>query len=357
MPKRASGLAMRFWHRIGLTLAGVLLLAGCGARELAGLSPVINEATQQQVLIATTRSDGQLGNILGEDRRKTLRFASVDVSVPPTHRAGQLEWRSDTPDPRTEFAITDFTEIETPSAFRRHIARSRGSRPNEVLVYVHGYNTTAAEALFRAAQIQEDFAMDSPMVLFSWPSAGQATGYVYDRDSVLYSRDDLDALLSHLTRGNTRVLLVGHSMGSQLIMETLRQLSLSNKHRVLRKLDGVVLMSPDIDPDVFRRQAAAIGKLPQPFVIFAARQDRALGLSAFLTGSRTRVGGLTDARELGRPDVAVVDFSDFATGENFDHLVPVTSPAAIAFLKQVQTIGAPETSPFHEYVSISAQID
>ena len=205
----------------------------------------------------------------------------------------------------------------------------------ETLLYVHGYNNTLSEAMYRLAQIRTDFEVSMPAMLFSWPSAGDPRGYVYDRDSVLFARDDLVALMERLTAGpGDRVFILAHSMGSQLVMEALRQIALSGDRRALARLSGVVLMSPDIDPDVFARQADAIGHLPQPFFIFITRADRALTLSGFITGRKPRLGVIDAAEEVTRPDVQVIDFSDLATGEAYNHYVPVTSPAAIEMLNR-----------------------
>jgi esterase/lipase superfamily enzyme len=92
---------------------------------------------------------------------------------------------------------------------------------HETLLFVHGYNNTLSEAMYRLAQIQTDFDTGMPGVLFSWPSAGDPRGYIYDRDSVLFARDDLTAVLRQLTSGpGDKVFLLAHSMGSSLVMET-----------------------------------------------------------------------------------------------------------------------------------------
>ena len=43
-------------------------------------------------------------------------------------------------------------------------------------------------------------------------------------------------------------------MGTMLVMETLRQLSLAGHDKTLRKISPLVLASPDIDVDVFGRR-------------------------------------------------------------------------------------------------------
>ncbi|WP_168797851.1 alpha/beta hydrolase [Pacificoceanicola onchidii] len=316
-----------------------LCLVACGTvRELDGLSPPAEGASLQTVFVATQRSADQLGQSFGTARQTALSFGEVTVSVPPNHQIGRIEWQSPTPDARREFAIVDAQPQDSLNGFTRTVFDQQDAVPGEVLVYVHGFNTTASEAVFRMAQIQEDFALDDPGVLFSWPSAGLSTGYAYDRDSVIYSRDDLVTVLDALTRKGRRVVLVAHSMGSHLAMEALRQARLTGNDRLVDNISAVVLMSPDIDLDVFLRQVEVAEPLPQPFMVLTAEQDRALSLSGLLTG-RPRLGRTIDQGLIGRDDIAVFDFSSLADGQNYNHFVPVTSPTAIEFIRSLTMTG------------------
>ena len=316
-----------------LTLMAMVALAACAPRPTAIRAAPDPAAQVQPVHVATGRRFDRTGPLFGYERAPGLRYFRADISVPPTHAPGRIEWPDGPPDAATDFVVTGTEVIGGPG---RLVSRMReGSDGRETLLYVHGYNNTLSEAMFRLAQIRTDFDVTMPALLFSWPSAGDPRGYVYDRDSVLFARDDLVALLERLTAGaRDRVFVLAHSMGSQLVMEALRQVALSGDRQVLSRLSGVVLMSPDIDPDVFARQAEAIGALPQPFFIFITRADRALTLSGLITGRKPRLGVIDAADEVARPDVQVVDFTDLATGEALNHFVPVTSPAAIAMLNR-----------------------
>jgi len=326
-----------------VTVLAIVALAACAPRPTAMRAAPDPAAQVQPVYVATGRRFDRTGPIFGYERAAGLRYFRADISVPPTHEPGRIEWPDGPPDAATDFVVTG-TEVLDGAA--ELVSRMRrGTTGRETLLYVHGYNNTLSEAMFRLAQIRTDFDVTMPALLFSWPSAGDPRGYVYDRDSVLFARDDLVVLLDRLTAGpRDRVFLLAHSMGSQLVMEALRQLALSDDRRVLSRLSGVVLMSPDIDPDVFARQAEAIGDLPQPFFIFITRADRALTLSGFITGRKPRLGVIDAADEVARPDVQVIDFTDLATGDAYNHYVPVTSPAAIAMLNRfLSETGSPAT--------------
>ncbi|MEO3415269.1 alpha/beta fold hydrolase [Roseovarius sp. CAU 1744] len=317
--------------RAMLALCAVLS-SGCTERDTAMRAPPHPEAQIQPIYVSTTRALDRTGPVFGEPRPVTPNHFRVDISVPPTHEVGQIEWARGVPDAGTDFVVTGTHLYQDATQMAQQVQRSTPGR--ETMVFIHGYNNTLSEAMYRLAQIRTDFSNRDPAVLFSWPSAGDPRGYVYDRDSVLFARDDLEKLLRALTADpREKVFLMAHSVGSHLTMEVLRQLVLRGDRRLLNRINGVVLMSPDIDPDLFRRQAQAIGKLPQPFIIFTSKQDRALGLSALLSGRKPRLGVVDSPENVKGLDVKVVDFSEVSDGKGMNHIVPVTSPAAVRLLR------------------------
>lgn len=335
----------------GLCALALIVAAACAPRATAMRAAPDPAATIQPVFVATGRELHKTGPIFGLARRDGLNYFRADISIPPTHATGQIEWPEGVPDAATDFVVTG-TQVYQ-SADRMLAEMRRKSAGTETLVYIHGYNNTLSEAMYRLAQIKTDFNFNMPGVLFSWPSAGDARGYIYDRDSVLFARDDLVGLLRQLTaRPGDKVFLLAHSMGSQLTMEALRQIAIGGDRHLLGRISGVVLMSPDIDPDVFQRQADAIGTLPQPFLIFITQVDRALSLSAFITGRKPRLGVIDSAAEVNRSDVQVIDFSALADGGAYNHYVPVTSPAAIEMLNAIIAHAAQNGTGFLQGLSL-----
>jgi len=340
----------------GLLVLLCIVLAACTARPAARMAPAEPAADIQPVFIATQRQPDRPGE-LGGPRADRVHYLRAAVSVPPGHEPGRIEWPplGADPDPRRHFALSRMQVFHDAESFARDVRNARTGR--ETLVYVHGFNAKLSESIYRMAQMRADFRPRMPSVLYAWPSAGDPRGYVYDRDSVLFARDGLEKTLQLLTAGkDERVFLLAHSMGAQLVMEVLRQSALRGDGRLLSRISGVVLMSPDIDPEVFRRQAEAIGPLPQPFMILIARQDRALGLAGFLTGRKPRLGVIDSREKVAGLNVKVLDFTALADGEGYDHSVPVTSPAAITVLRgliaQADRAGA---SGFADYMVLEAQ--
>jgi esterase/lipase superfamily enzyme len=164
-------------------------------------------------------------------------------------------------------------------------------------------------------------------VLFTWPSGGNVTDYVYDRDSAVYSRDALETVLQALAKDPSvdSISILAHSMGSYLVVEALRQMSIRDRG-LSPKIRDVMLASPDIDIDVFRRQIAEIDAGPRPaqFTLFVSRDDRALGLSSFLARDSTRLGALDPTKEpyrsiLEQGRVHVIDLTGLASNDITNH--------------------------------------
>ncbi|MBM2576375.1 alpha/beta fold hydrolase [Jannaschia sp. Os4] len=262
-----------------------------------------------------------------------LSAALVDVSIPPNHRPGRIE-HAPGGDPNRSFTIAAARDLGSADALADAAIASLGPG-EEVHVFVHGYNNTAAESVFRHAQIAHDYvdagAGGGPQITFHWPSVARATGYVADRDAALAARTDLEALLLYLIdRVPGRVTLVGHSMGAFLSMETLARMSAARPGIALR-LNGIVLVSPDIGIELFRSELDRVGPRPDRFVLTVSQADRALGLSAFLTRQTERLGSTDDVGRLRAQGITVIDLTDHGEGGN-NHSTFAASPSAIRLI-------------------------
>lgn len=307
-------------------------LVSCTNRTLA---PYVSEDTagvgkRVSVLTVTSRSADETGNFTG-DRGEYLEWLDVSVSIPPTHRAGVVEVSHHRPDPEVHFTIPSEDRLKSRNAFQNVLkARLAQQDPGnrEIILFVHGYNSSYSDGLFRVAQLQNDLTLPGVMMHFSWPSAANPLGYSHDRDSVLRARDDFEEVLRTIRQATQRPLvIVAHSLGGLLTMETLRQIELGSPGWSARHVQGVALISPDIAVDVFRSQAARFKKLPDPFAIFASKRDPALMLSARVNGVPDRLGNLVDATPVADLPVTLIDVTAFSKNSEDRHFVAGTSPA------------------------------
>ncbi|MFC7704268.1 alpha/beta hydrolase [Plastorhodobacter daqingensis] len=334
--------------RAMLVLA-VLILAGCAARPGPGiLQPVALAETGARsvtVYVATTRQEvapGQGG--FGTSRASEMRFAEFEISIPPGHLPGRIEWPQDIPDPQSSF-VTIGQKRHSRASFERAVAEAqRGG--GETTVFVHGFNYSFQESLFRLAQIAADAEIEGVPVLFAWPSQGQVTGYVADREAATASRDGLADLLILLARNETedQVMVFGHSLGGWLTNEAVRQLRLSGQDTTIDRL-RVILAAPDIDVDVFSAQLEVIGPLSPPLLMLVAPDDRALSLSRILGQDRQRAGALSvdDPRVRAaaqRGHIQIVDISEIGATDGFNHDRYVNLAALYPQLSQSSRPGA-----------------
>ena len=324
-----------------LLLLSLIGLAACTPRgEFTFSDAGADLGEVRRIYTATTRGPTQDIQRFGSARSEGLNFARYDVSVPPDRQPGEIAWpRRGDLDPQRHFVTRGEARFAERQAFRNALRADLSRLPRgqrDVGIFVHGFNMTFAEGVYRMAQMTHDFDVPGVAVHFAWPSAATPLGYVFDRDSAMFSRDGLADLLDLVVEaGADRVVILAHSMGGFLTMEALRQVSLAGDARVKRALSGVVLMSPDIDIEVFRAQARSIQPLPQPFFIFVSRRDRALALSARLTGQRERLGNIGTAEQVADLNVTLIDVSDFAEGDGLNHFTTGNSPGLIRILSRL----------------------
>jgi esterase/lipase superfamily enzyme len=305
----------------------ILALALCGSGCLSpgqqDSTGSMSASTENHVLplfaVSTRKGESMPLVELAADRP---RFSWQLINIPPGHEAGKLEIPTfGAPDPGKHFALIDrrpLSEEAFTQQLANHISGRTGSN-RDILLYIHGFNTSYDEARFRLAQIVQDGRFGGVAVLFTWPATGSLLDYEAAKENATASRDALAKLLKELSTipGVGRVHLLGHSMGAWLAMEALRQNAIAGDPDLNGKLGDVMLAAPDIDLSVFKQQVALLNS--QHISIFVSANDRALSLSRSLAGNRPRLGGLDPARPedaamLTKLAVKIYDLSALSTG-------------------------------------------
>jgi len=273
----------------------LIMLAGCAARlGPEALDPVAERPEGNgsvTVLTVTNRALTTERPQTYRDGRGKLSYEQFTMQMVTSDSAGKpgVSAIRHPENPSKDFVTTGRRELDE-ALFMQSVNGARKA-DDTIVVFVHGYNTSYQEAVFRLAQLGTDSDTFDLPILFSWPPTGDFRGYLADRDSTTYARDDLVHLLTLLSRSRSkeRISVIGHSMGGWLVMEALRQLRLEGRDDVIARLQ-VGLASPDIDIDVFRKQAAVVGPLTPPLGVLVSADDRALSLSSRLAGGKPRLG-------------------------------------------------------------------
>lgn len=321
------------------------ILSGCG-HPTGVMTPVALTAatpgtSEVSMLVATTRQPtGDPATLFDGERSPKPSLMDVAVSIPPDskRKPGTVQWpKKLPPNPATDFAVTRAKPIETSQEargwFRQHVVGGHA------LVFIHGFNNTYEDSVFRLAQIVHDSGMQATPMLFTWPSRAKITAYEYDKESTNYSRTALEQALKALADDPDvkEITILAHSMGTWLAMESLRQMGIRDGH-VNPKIRNVILASPDIDIQVFAKQFAEMGKPTPKFTIFVSQDDRALAASSFLTGRVSRLGSIDPTVEpfrsrLEAAGITAIDLTK-VKGEGLNHGKFAESPQIVQLIGQ-----------------------
>lgn len=324
----------------------ILMLASCSGgppSAVIGLQPEIDPASvpganRVDVFVATSRApDADERVLFSGERSDTTGFAQLSVWIPPNHETGRIE-RPTTlpPDPRNHFVITDPVVFSDEPKFVRAVDQDLATRPRDeqnILYFIHGYNTDFTSAVFRIAQFVHDSGFDGTPVLFTWASRGRTLDYVYDLNSTLHARDALLQSAQALGSG-TRVKSVdvlAHSMGNLLTVEAIRQSALTGTFNRRGRINSIILAAPDIDIDLFARQLSWVPRNDPPIYVLTSSDDRALRVSRRLAGNVDRVGAASPDELSGLP-VNVIDLSAVSDTESIHHTKFAGAPEVVKLI-------------------------
>jgi pimeloyl-ACP methyl ester carboxylesterase len=280
--------------------SGAIVLGGCTSLSAGSRFDASRLVTNPTMLAATTRravNGGRRKPWYGSERGP-LSLARVKLVPPSDERfslaaAGLAGWAIESVEP-------------LPEQVGNVIARTEG---RDILVFIHGFRSTFEEAALDAANLSNGISFRGDTMVFSWPSKAGLFDYSYDRESAMWSRDAFERVLEDVMLSPTRVHLVGHSMGTMLTLEALRQLNARYGDATADKIGAVVFASPDIDIDVFRSSIERLGPLARKITLVTNTNDRALALSSRIAGGITRVGA-AEKVQLERLGLSVIDASD-----------------------------------------------
>jgi len=263
----------------------------------------------------------------GSDRARKLQLGMAQITVPKVHEVPNVErpWVVKIPyfdvtlyaekeDAKKHFTVKDIKALTKEELLAQVRERLKASSifKDQALVFVHGYNTSFDNALYRTAQIAYDLDFDGAPFVYSWPSGGAVASYTYDRESAQASEPYLRQFLEMVTKetGAKKVSIIAHSMGNQPVMDVLRDMRNAAPEGV--EISQVILAAPDVDADNFANLANAIKGLAKNVTLYVASNDRALIVSRNFWGSY-RAGDVPPAGPLILPGVDTIDVTAAST--------------------------------------------
>lgn len=265
--------------------------------------------------------------VFGSDRGRRLQLGQALVTVPKVHQVPQVErpWAVKIPyfdvtiyeqkeDPKQHFTIKEIKALTKEQLLALVKARLKPSQrfKDHALVFVHGYNTSFDNALYRTAQIAYDLEFDGAAFLYSWPSGGAVASYTYDRESAQASEPYLRQFLEMVVKetGAKSVSVIAHSMGNQPLMDVLRDMKSAAPEGVA--INQVILAAPDVDADNFTNLAQAIKGFAKGVTLYASGNDRALLISRNFWGNY-RAGDVPTSGPLVLPGIDSIDVTEAST--------------------------------------------
>ncbi|HRK31106.1 MAG TPA: alpha/beta hydrolase [Tepidisphaeraceae bacterium] len=179
----------------------------------------------------------------------------------------------------------------------------RLSPEKDVYLYVHGFNNSFEDAIFRLAMFYHYAGRPGVAIAYTWPAGrGGLFGYAYDRESgeftVFHLKKFIEAVAS--CPEVERLHIIGHSRGTDVVCTALRELNIEIRAKDLRtqeqlKLENLVLAAPDLDSHVFEQRVAIedLHLAARRMTVYLSRTDMALAFSKWLFGGGSRLGNLT----------------------------------------------------------------
>jgi esterase/lipase superfamily enzyme len=358
------------------------------------------------LLYATDRapqSDSEGSGPYGADRSRSMAFGTVRVDIGDGTTWDSLVRQStsdERPDPLNltlgpthelgHFPPVSYQIVPTPHGFTRdagfmdmhekavaefkaELGRRVAESPRkEVVLFVHGYNETFADAAFKMSELCHFFGREYVCAIFSWPAGGSRGilfGYNTDRESGEFAVEHLKKTIRMIadTPGVERIDLLAHSRGTDVLTAALSLLNIETyitrtSLRERLKIVNVVLIAPDMDFDIAVARIFSVasdpdlpyGNAPNPrgeirtpapphLTVYVSPDDKALTVAEYLFGSMVRLGRLEAAnvseesieaaRKAGFVDVISVSGTTDLFGHSYFTSNPDVSSDLIALIR------------------------
>lgn len=291
----------------------------------------------------------------GAERGHQLQLGRALVTVPLIHKVPHIERPvvieipyfkvkvyEEKEDPQKHFTVQEIkglTEAEMLALVKQRLATSSTFK-DHAFVFVHGFNTSFDNALYRTAQIAYDLRFDGVPFLYSWPSGGKVASYTYDHGSVEQAEPRLAEFLDMVIQksGAKSISLIAHSMGNELLLRVLERMKTKVPRGVV--ISQVILAAPDVDRDKFNILAREVIKFAKGVTLYAASNDRALSYSARFWGGVPRAGDVPATGPLIIPGLDTIDVTAVSTDAlGLNHSGYAENPALLNDVKALVASG------------------
>lgn len=274
---------------LAISTSGCLTMGGSSAKLVKKSEAVPHEV---EIFYATNRAHTKnIRKVYGSERGN-LGFGTAQVAIPPGHIMGRHEGPSLlkfqwSPDEHKHIKLRGVTPMEDED-FIQKLAQAVDTSPSgKLMIFVHGYNVDFEEGARVLAQFANDLKFSGPVLMFSWPSRGNLTGYAVDSTNSEWATADFVRMLNKvLDRVPAKdIYLIAHSMGNRIAARGVTTVISDRFAEEMGLFRELIMVAPDIDADVFRHDLAPRLKNTGIHVtLYASSKDRALMASKAFNG-------------------------------------------------------------------------
>lgn len=292
------------------------LFCGCvTTRDGAGKSGAILETTDYIVVpvyYGTDRNytgDKASPKYYGHKYDDAVSMGICMVSIPKERKTGEADspsiWESEDP------ARHVILQKAVPMGKEKLISNLRRQEKSELLIFIHGFSTIFEDAARRTAQIAYDLNFKGQAVMYSWPSKGDISGYVHDKDIINTSSGHLREFLNIMASesGADAIHIIAHSMGNMALIKALVDIARQSPKPVFAE---IMLVAPDVNVDEFKGATREFRKIAKRVTLYASSKDKALMISKQISGGLHRAGEADDGIIV-LPEMDTVDVSNIDT--------------------------------------------
>lgn len=325
-----------YYHPPMRLMPAPLVFQGSGIDLMGRVDPLVDGA-RLEIFYATNRfpvgpRDNRVYSV-APDTRLHLGRAHLRIGEEGTTLTQIYEWSTQAGADERPFVFLDRMEetalkdegAEAEAWFAEIEAALAVARVKDVLVYVHGANTTVERGAGQAAMLSHFMGRSAVVVLFAWPTAENFLRYPRDIQNAFGAAPHLAALIEALAAHTSaeKINVMTYSAGGTVGSDGLAILARQDPGAAGR-LGEVYHAAPDADFRAFVDDMAVYGPL-------AGRVTTAVNLG----DSALRLAGVVNrASRAGRPDIR--DLSPEAAdwlmgaaadlGMEFLHVDPETMP-------------------------------
>jgi esterase/lipase superfamily enzyme len=247
-----------------------------------------------------------------------------EVNVPFKHNIGDLS-ADPANDPDQYFRFM----AHKPVAERDFLNSVTANPFPEVILFVHGFNVSFEEAVYRSAQIKYDLKFAGEVVLFTWPAGAKSGGilealslsstYKNNQKNAQGTVSILKDFVKNLHSSGKRLHIIVHSMGHQIVLPALAELSSEGNKEMVSEL---VLNAPDYPSSTFYGISNNIQKVAKRVTVYCSPGDKALVASRRVNENK-RLGSCEKIAGIDTVNVNEIDDSTLSLNHGYYSSRPI----------------------------------